>query len=313
MTRSAQDIPDALLVEAADWHLRLQEAPDDAALRVAFEAWRAAGPSHAKAARLAERAWSLPVLAASRAPRRRPNKVGRKAAAAAAMALAASFLFAIMVPALGVRWAADHLTAVGETQSLALSDGSAITLGADSALAVDFSDARRHVRLLQGQAYFEVASNPARPFVVRAGEVDVTVTGTAFDVTLAADVVSVAVAEGQVSVQALGRNQDLRPGQRLMIDVATDHAAVTAVAPENVAAWRDGWLYVADASLDQVVAALGRHHAGMIVLRGDALKGRRVTGAYDLRDARRALRAIAASHGVTLREISPYLIVLTAS
>ncbi len=79
-------------------------------------------------------------------------------------------------------WGADQRTAAGEQRVLTLDDGSRLTLAGDSAINLDLVDHQRHVTLLRGRAYFQVASDPHRPFLVEAGEARVRVTGTRFEV-----------------------------------------------------------------------------------------------------------------------------------
>lgn len=103
--------------------------------------------------------------------------------------------------------APNYVTAIGERSTFTLNDGTAVTLNTNSELAVDFSEGRRDIRLRRGEASFDVAKNPDRPFVVHAGDGMVWAVGTAFSVRystaegrldrLAVDVV---VTEGAVKV-----------------------------------------------------------------------------------------------------------------
>lgn len=115
-------------------------------------------------------------------------------------ALAACFLVA--VASLG--WL--HLrpevysTGIGEQRSLTLADGSTIALNARSRVEVRYTEDRRSVELVEGQALFQVAKNPRRPFVVRAGDARVRAVGTAFDVWRGRSGTVVTVVEGRVAV-----------------------------------------------------------------------------------------------------------------
>lgn|GEM_PF-655909 len=96
--------------------------------------------------------------------------------------------------------AQSYATARGEHRTLTLQDGSELALGADSMVQVEYRKQRRLVDIHRGEAYFTVKRNHARPFVVRAGTVQVTAVGTAFDVLRASERVTVAVTEGAVDV-----------------------------------------------------------------------------------------------------------------
>jgi transmembrane sensor len=78
-------------------------------------------------------------------------------------------------------------TSAGERRAFDLPDGSRITLDADSVLNVQMLPDRRSLQLARGEAYFEVAKDAARPFLVRAGGAVVRAVGTAFDVRMSVD------------------------------------------------------------------------------------------------------------------------------
>lgn len=277
-----------------------------------MDAWLAASEGHRRAYRSVQRAWllsaDLPVLPV---PRR---KYRRRALALAATALAAC-LAILFFPALQLRLQADHLTGVAELRTLTLEDGSVVHLDADSAVAVRYAAARREVALLSGQAFFEVVSAKDRPFVVVAGEVTVTVTGTAFDVGSSSDGVTVGVQSGTVEVRLERGVQPaatLTRGQRLKVSRDDRRLTRSEVAPEDVASWRERRLVVDGATLGEVVTELDRHHAGMIVLRDRSLADRRITGVFDLRHPIEALQAIARTQQASVTEITPYLLIVSA-
>ena len=91
--------------------------------------------------------------------------------------LAIVFLPAMQKILLGVG-APHYVTVIGERSTFTLSDGSVVTLNTNSELVVDFSEGRRDIRLSRGEANFDVAKNPDRPFVVRAGDGVVWAVGT---------------------------------------------------------------------------------------------------------------------------------------
>jgi transmembrane sensor len=95
---------------------------------------------------------------------------------------------------------ADYVTGAGETMLVRLPDGSVMHLAADSAVQLAQDGARRGVRLLAGEAFFQVVPDAGRPFIVAAGDLSATDVGTAFDVRLASAGAAVAVREGLVDV-----------------------------------------------------------------------------------------------------------------
>jgi transmembrane sensor len=306
-----------MLEEAADWLLRLQGAPADAAVRDAHIRWRNADPRHERAWARMAKGWELIGEAASPAQasvipfvRKRTTSRWR---VGAAMAVAACLLL-FFVPSLIFQLQGDYVTATAELRQLTLEDGSVVELGPRTALDVRFTANRRSVTLSEGEAFFEVAPNAERPFAIRAGNADVTVVGTAFNVRLSSSALSVAVRHGVVEVQdrqAGATALRLAAGDRVRID-RSGHAVVQdKVALEEIGAWRDRRLFVESATVTQVAEEIGRYRPGWVVVAGDRLAGQRVTGLFDLQDPDRALRALVRPFGGDVREISPYLRILS--
>lgn len=292
---------------AIDWLVRLgsgRASPQD---RLAFLRWRRISPAHEAAAREAEmllrdlgdtrqadavrrdphagarlmpRAVSGPVL-------RRRVFIGGGIAASAAVA-------AIGIGAFGPMAAfyADYATRVGERRRVELADGSIVTLNTATALSVDFSDERRRIRLYGGEALFEVAKDPDRPFSVVSDQAEARALGTVFAVRrtdLCSDVV---VSEGVVEVR-LGASEAIRlvAGQRLGTG-SNDSPLPMAVDAGQATAWQRGKLIFNRRPLQAVVAELERYRPGRIVIVGDRLKNLQITGVFDLDDPDRLLRTL---------------------
>lgn len=117
-------------------------------------------------------------------------------------------LAAALIIGVGLAWfswswlggSSTYVTAVGEQRSISLADGSKVTLNARSRLRVRFNAATRSVELLEGQAFFHVAKNPARPFIVLSDDTAVRAVGTQFDVNRNRRGTTVTVLEGRVAV-----------------------------------------------------------------------------------------------------------------
>ena len=298
--------------EATRWLILLQEQPDDHALDAAFHAWLAAGPGNAAA--WAETralgdliAWSPPRHRHHwmRKPRRGPRTM---IAAAAALAIAAAIVIAL-IPNLLLRVTADHATGTAQVRAVALPDGSVAQLAPDSAIDVDYTGGSREIRLLAGAVFFEVERDAARPFTVFADGVETTVLGTAFDVRLSDDGASVAVQRGAVRVERGGHSEQLGPGD--WIRAATSGMARGTAPPDEAGAWVRGELVARDQPVAEVVDELRDYFRGAILVTDGVLAAERVTGLYDLGDPAQTLRAIAMTHGATVRQISPWLLILS--
>lgn len=319
---------------ALDWLLRVRQAPEDAPLQARLNEWRDAAPEHAEALRKAEHIWKLtghlaPATAHKwpavktpnterppaavpppqvRKPRRRPLRWAIGGALAAC-------LVATVGPNLSTALQSDFQTAQGERRDVELPDGSRAVLDADSAIAVDFTDAKRDIRLLRGQVFFEVQPDRERPFNVRARELDVTVTGTAFNVDMEAQAIAVAVQHGSVRVTEHDSERLLSPGlaagQRLNFEPSSHQARLDSLPASRVATWRKGQLIADNARLGDMVAALQRYLPGAVWVKDAQLAELRITGVYDTGNPQAALHAMAQPHGVKLENWTPWVTVLT--
>ncbi len=312
-----------LIEQATDWLLRIEESPGDKSVRAAADTWRAADPERARAWAQAERAYLM--FAASRpgiqpeplAERRggaRRRSSSRRWLAGAAGALAACLLL-LYVPGMLTHLRADIVTATAELRQVTLEDGSTVVLAPRTAIDVRFSPERRTVRLLSGQAFFEVVSQRSRPFDVQAGDLTVTVAGTAFDVRLSNDALVVGVQHGAVEIQSLHTVVPLAirlgPGDQVTVGRRDGVVRRATVPPEEVASWRDYKLFVEGATVGDVVDELRRYRSGWIVFADRTLERQQITGLYDLRDPDRALRALVGPFGAHVREITPLLTVVS--
>lgn len=328
---------DPILEEAMDWLLRLEAAPHDRAVQEELAAWRGRSAAHDQAYRRVTRMWrlagDLPSDYAEREDftgplsRSRPAAGGRPArgsratksrfrrpvAVAGFAAVLAACLVLLLHPSLLFRLQADHATGVAETRSIVLDDGSRLQLAAESAIAVGFDGGQRRVTLIAGQAFFDVAHEPERPFTVEAEGLAVTVTGTAFAVGLNRERVSVAVAAGAVEVVSADDGAAayrLVPGDRLTMASATDDISRARVALADIAAWRRGQMIVAARPLADVIEEIGRYHRGAILLEDAALGERRITGVFSLQNPIAALEAAAGTQGAEVAQFTPYVLVV---
>ena len=285
-------------------------APFVDSLRTTRASQTAASPRRAAASTRAR-----PTTRPTTRPGTQSRTGARRWALPAMAALAAACLALWAGPALLLQLRADHVTGTAELRQIDLPDGSRVTLGPASAIAV-VDDARgRGVRLLSGEAFFQVRPDPARPFRVAARDVEATVLGTSFDVRLDRDDVTVSVEEGIVAVAAAGEpaNAAARLVAGQFVRVSTDGMTRGSDPPELLAAWRRGQLYAQETRLGDAIDQLRRYYGGTIVLTDGGLADRRVTGAYNLADPEDALRGMARVHGATVRRITPWLLVVSGS
>jgi transmembrane sensor len=300
---------------AARWQLRLEEGPLGPAEDAALSAWLAADPRHRLALAEAGIAWHGSAQAhpdaraprsTARTPARAPGTrwIGWLAGTAAAPALLLALLAA---PGWWAVLRADAHAAVGAQQALRLPDGSQALLDSDSAIAFDFDDGARRVRVLRGAAWFDVVPDPARPFRVEAGDTTATALGTAYAVDRRGAAVEVVVTHGVVEVDAHGRAPvRVRAGESSVAGAAARALDARAAA---AAAWREGLLSFEAEPLADALARLDRYLPQRVVLLDDARAAEPVSAVFPLADAALAVDALARSHGLRVRRLPGLLLV----
>jgi transmembrane sensor len=293
---------------AVDWWMRLRAGPLGAGERAAYDAWRA-DPANAAAleniTRLCAHMASLPRPAAKRPARSRP-----------ALRLAITAPLAAALLALAANWGelsailrSDHFAGAGETRRVTLEDGSRVHLDARSAIALRFDAGERRVELLSGEAFFEVAPDPARPFVVAAAGGRVTALGTAFDVALDEPGARVAVTEHSVRIASGGAEVTVGEGEQ---SAFRDGAAMapTPVKTGWVTAWRRGKLIVENAPLRDLLAAIGRRNRGVFACASAAICARGVTGVFSADDPVQAIEAVETALGLRAAFVTRFVAIL---
>lgn len=283
--------------QAADFVARLQGEDATEADWLALEAWLAADAAHLAAYDRAERLWAemsdraaeiAPGLAAD-APAaavidftaRRAGKLRRLGPA---VGLAAAAALAVTIGLSLTPRTQVFETAPGETRQIALSDGTVIHLNGASTIRVRLGRRERSVEMDLAEASFDVAKDPGRPFVIDAGDSEVRVVGTEFNVSRSAQATTVTVRRGIVEV----RPEDgsvapvrLTPGRELT--TAGGRYQVRQTNADAAFAWRGGRLIYTDEPLSEVAADLSRRLPKPVRVEG-AAASLRFTGVLVLDD-----------------------------
>ncbi len=198
-------------------------------------------------------------------------------------------------------------TRKGEIRQIALDDGSVITLNTASGVAVDFDASRRGVRLIDGEAMFDVAHDPKRPFVVSAGAALVRAIGTSFTVSRLADKpIQVVVREGVVEMSQVSEKTvapvRLAANTRGLAPLLSG-AAPIVVTPMRTSevrdqlAWRDGRIAFEGQTLGDAALQFGRYSETRILIDDPALAREEVAGLYQADDPVGFAQAVALSLG----------------
>jgi transmembrane sensor len=269
-------------------------ARSDAELAGAALAWAAGGGKGGALAR---------EIAAGVGRRRKARRVALASAAGALALLIAGWVW--MLPARSVSPANASVAASAAPEAQALPDGSRIELRPGARIAVEFSGAVRRVALLEGEAYFAVAKDAARPFVVAAHGVEVRAVGTEFSVGLGAGRVEVIVTEGRVAVDhasVAAPLATLAAGDRATVNPAAPAVApvvekISAAALAAGHAWRVPRLELAATPLGEVVALFNRHGPVRLAL-DPALADLRLGGALRADNTEALLRLLRDEFGL---------------
>lgn len=299
----------------ADWLALHRSGTMSAADQSAFQAWIDADPANQRAYEDARRAWRLagelrdhPEMLALRETTLRtyprPSHFLRTGIAAALVgAVLLSGWTAWQMAGIGTGSAdrtasarSTFSTGVGQRSALVLSDGSRITLDTDSVVVASVSDEVRGFELLRGRARFRVAPDKHRPFVVSAGNNQVTATGTAFDVRFERERVEVALLEGTVRVDRAGQGRArtsarMMAGERLLVPDKGDWRR-SALDPAKEAGWVIGRLSFDNQPLAAVVGELNRYSERKIVIADDRIARKPIVGVFKSGDVDEFVRLV---------------------
>ncbi len=315
---------------ALDWLMRVRQDSDDARLQAELQEWLQAAPENAEALLKAERVWSLtgqlapatahkwppipPVAAPAPPPLPAARPRRRRTLSWAVGGALAACLVAAVAPSLNTALQADFQTA-SERREIQLPDGSRAILDSHSAIAFEFTATRRDIRLLCGQVFFEVKPDRSKPFNVQAQDLDVTVTGTAFNVDLEKNTIEVGVQHGSVKVTERESNRllssGLTAGQQLDFNRSNGQTELQTLPANRIATWRNGQLIADNARMADVVDELRRYLPGTLWLKDSQLAEKRITGVYDTSNPEAALRAMAQPHGAKVEGWGPWVLVIS--
>jgi transmembrane sensor len=309
--------------EAAEWFIRLRDDRLNIRHRERNVRWLKQSPAHIaellriqqvytvlRAAKLENRPPGSPGQADSNVveltpralppPPVRPNESRVRSTltwkvAASVACLAVSLLLGYIVKA---AWLDRTLeTELGEWRIATLTDGTVVRIGPASRLRVSFGDDHRSVRLLRGEAMFDVAKDPSRPFFVKSEMIGVLAVGTEFRVSRHGGEDVVAVTEGTVAVYRDGRNEVRGAVTQVPAQLAHATGGVALTAGEQVSvskanhsqpiakqkvnldyelAWADGWVSYEDKTIAEVASEFNRRNRVQIVIVDDTVAERRL-------------------------------------
>lgn len=308
----------ALRSAAAHWlNLRLSGdmTPED---EHRFREWLDQSVDHRDAYRLIDRAWMVsrsvardPALSMAREPE---AKRGIFARHRRGFSIAASLLLVV-----GAGWVAlpyqqsgvdaqdqqqqAFRTGTGQRTRVTLPDGSVVTLDAETELRLHNSPQERRLDLIQGRAFFRVAHNAERPFIVYASGRKVRAIGTAFDVSNEQGNIIVTLVEGKVRVDGSAAGSDggtdMVPGRQLVINRDLNWT-LRRVDVAKETSWTQGRLIFMDDSLTKAISDVNRYSTRKLVFQGGLVPDRQIVGVFEAGDVEGFVKAME-MHGIAHR------------
>lgn len=343
-------------LQAGDWLAMLDRGNLTAEERAAFTRWLGENPENRRAIKELAAFWydlngPLSRLAGQSIPKLRSTDDrtiwGHVLAISAGFFL--RFRFAVVTVALAAfaippliyyaslpgKETGYFATNIGETRTIQLTDGSQLTLNTSSIAEQDFSRDERIIRLVSGEAIFDVAHEERRPFLVYAADGVIRAVGTRFAVRVEPHKVSVAVTEGRIALQRrLGALQQprgktlpgiegkpaalesviLAEGEAAEIDRMARAAKMTVSESELAErlSWAEGQLVFYDRELQFVIEEVARYTPVTIEIEGETLKRKKITGVLEIGDVDVMLDGIEGALGIKVKRLSPDLVSLSA-
>lgn len=302
--------------EAAAWMVRLYSEDRNPELERGLREWLMLDPRNSKHFEEMTEVWELGGQTSSQGLPRvrswepaRTRSTWRWAVTAIAVLLGVGGLF------VGYQgWVTPaYETGHGEQRIVRLKDGSRVILNSSTRLRVDLAETSRLVQLERGEAFFEVARDPKRPFTVTAGTRKVTALGTSFMVRYEADRTAVTLVEGKVQVTDVEKSENptapaipaapipavaiLTPGERLTF-VREEPPKMDQPRIDTLTAWRRGEVLLDETLLTEAIAEMNRYDERQLAIDDAELGSLRVSGVYRSGDNEKFARALAELYGL---------------
>jgi transmembrane sensor len=227
----------------------------------------------------------------------------------------------------------SYVTVIGQQIETTFSDGSIIHLNTNSYIETEFSDKKRIIKLIRGEALFEVAHDPKRPFIVYAGDRLVQAIGTKFVVHLKTENIQVTVTDGKVKMSKVALNTELTDireldsdkiqiddvyitkGEKVLVS-SNQEPQLTHIKADNInreLSWLNGKLIFDNEELFDVIAEVNRYVNIDIVLKDPSLHKIRISGRFDVGDSEALIEALELSFNLKSQRLGSNKILLTKS
>ncbi len=324
--------------EASLWLVRLDNGNLSAQSRKELKAWLAADERHQIALKAMADVWSdidevLMMISDEKSSKNVSlwpilTPVFKPMMLAASISFLAIFIWLAMPVSVEKH---SYATLVGQQMDTTFEDGSIIHLNTNSHIETEFSDEKRIIKLIKGEALFEVAHDANRPFIVYAGDRLVQAIGTKFVVHFESENIHVTVTDGKVKMSKMALNTKLSEIRELnsatiqkddifiakgekVIAGSNQIPKLTHIKAENIIrelSWLDGKLIFDNERLFDVIKEINRYDKIEIVLKDPSLHNIKISGRFDLGDSEALIEAIELSFNIKSQQLESNKILLT--
>jgi transmembrane sensor len=291
--------------EAAAWMARLRDEQRGPEVETEFRHWLGQSEEHQRAFHRMTQVWQQAGKIRMRAQAAVPaTPMNRSRFSPLAAAVAAALVLTFIA---SLYWRDDAFTtAVGQQRVQVLRDGTRVALNTDTRIEVNYDEHFRRVRLVRGEARFDVSKRPTWPFLVSAGDEEIRALGTSFIVRHDNDQdLSVTLVDGRVTVAPVGRDgeapqqapQVLVPGQRLII---SRHRASIVDRPElgRVTAWERGRVEFDATPLGDATTEMNRYNTTRVLVADTEIAQLRIGGVFRAGDSEEFVKIVTAALGL---------------
>lgn len=243
------------------------------------------------------------------APRKKITAADFKLPLAMAACMALGLLFS---NELRILIQSDYSTHVGERKTVYFDDGSSAMLNTDSSIAVSMDGPQRRVELLKGEVYFEVKSDPNRPFIVQAEHSTTRVLGTRFFVHEKNAGDEVKVVSGRVEVsgrKGLRQSSILHDREAVSVD-DSGLGEVLLMDSALSTSWVKGFVVFDNAPLENVIDQIRRYRTGLVVYKDDALRGLKINGRINLQGSDDMLKVLGKNLSIKMTYLTDWLVIV---
>lgn len=312
-TAAADDGFDPLAERALEWIVFLHSGDETEQDWQEYETWKHASDKQYIACAQAEALWSSIGPAVER-----PRSIRRIGQALAVLVLVGGLGFAgvesklISSPA---SLMADYRTPVHQGQKITLDDGSQLYLDASTQVDIEFSTQQRQIILHGGQLHIDVASDKKRPLLVIADDISVRALGTGFNVKYTPGQIGVTVTEHSVLVKdhevsgSETPSAELHRGQQLAYSPESGLGQVHPADLNAILAWQKSRLVFDNQPLNNVIQDMQRYSSDKLIVLGEELKQKRITGVFDTQDLDNVLHAIELEFDVKIHRIPGMILI----